>query len=139
MKTTTETTGDLKTLAIMLILSVLLNGGLFAQKSLNNYDLERYSTDLFKNSKKEIVKAYLSIFPSEITFYEETMNYEDWMFQASEWIEHSANTSMNEMFVESEMTFEDWMLEPNWGIEEKFVEKELQFESWMKAPALWSN
>lgn len=127
-----------------------MSSGIYAQKSLNSFDIKKYTSDLFQ-STNEIIFAINSS-KEQKAFYEEDILLEEWMIDLELWAD-KMDSSLNEasketnapaikedseFILENELELEDWMLYYEWIHTEIFQEEELTMEDWMVYPKMWN-
>lgn len=142
MKTMKLNTSKILRKTSLMICASMLFAGLFAQKSLNSFELKQYTSDLFKSSA-EIISAMNST-KEKKAFYEEEILLEEWMLNLEHWVEKmdsSTNRAVDintEVIIEEELELESWMTDYKWIQTGYFYEEELTLENWMKHPMMWN-
>ncbi len=150
MKTLNLNTGKILSKTVLLITAIMISSGIYAQKSLNSFHLNKYTAELFQ-STNEIISA-LNSSKEQKAFYEEDILLEEWMIDLESWanqMDSSKNQSPannntqevneeNEVILENELELEDWMLHIDWIQLEYFEEEELTMETWMIYPKMWN-
>ena len=149
MKTQNLNTGKILSRTVLIITAIMISSGIYAQKSLNSFYLNKYTAELFQ-STNEIISA-LNSSKEQKAFYEEDILLEEWMIDLESWankMDSSKNQAPanntrgvneeNEVLLENELELEDWMLNSDW-IQVEFVEEEdLTLEAWMMYPKMWN-
>lgn len=122
------------------ILAIIISTGMFAQKSLNTFDLKQYASDLFQTTAEIITE--MNKVKEKRAFYEEEIRMEEWMINLEQWAEktdsfgNSGNkeNKIGEVILEERFELENWMMDlKEWKCPEKeiFTEEEMDLEQWM--------
>lgn len=150
MKTLNLNTGKTLSRTVLIITAIMISSGIYAQKSLNSFYLNKYTAELFQ-STNEIISA-LNSSKEQKAFYEEDILLEEWMIDLESWankMDSSRNQAPannnnrgineeNEVLLENELELEDWMLHADWIQIEYVEEEELTLEAWMMYPKMWN-
>lgn len=123
----------------LLIVAIFFSLGIFAQKSITNYQIKSLSENLVLNSD-EIINS-LKVSTETDFFYEDQINLEDWMIDLEKFAKNSkSSTIIEDKFTEEELCLEEWMIDTDWLNKEcdYFYEAPLQFEDWMCCPKEWT-
>ena len=147
MKTLTLNNGSWLQKITFLIAAGMISLNLQSQKSINNFEFQKFTDNLIK-STDQIMNAFAESVNTSNTFDEEIV-LEDWMMDLDKWvISMDSGSAMstgsyleNENFTEEDLKFEDWMFTTDWIKKEGSTEPDIQlnFEDWMLNPFEWST
>ena len=135
MKTQKCTTGKILERTSLFILAITLSAGLFAQKSLDSFELKQYAPD-FHAGNDEIIAALKSVKDDRGIYYEEELTLEEWISCLEQWAEkmNSLLDDGAEGIEEENLKLESWMIDlKEWKCPaiEEITEEEMQLEPWM--------
>lgn len=123
----------------LLIVAIFFSLGIFAQKSITNYQIKSLNENLLLSSDEIISSLRVSI--ETDFFYEDQINLEDWMIDLEKFAKNSKpSTIVEDEFIEEELELEEWMIDTDWLKKDcdYFYEAPLQFEDWMCCPKEWT-
>ncbi len=145
MKTLTKNTGKRLHKFVVLVVAGMISVTLYSQKSITSYELQKFTTSLF-SSTEQIMKAFAGNTSADL-FFEEEIEFEEWMMDLNKWIisidtgsvtKKAAGPETGEV-LDEEMHFEDWMFRTDWvkDIKTSAIDEEMEFEDWMMRPFDW--
>ncbi len=150
MKTTTHNNGRRLQGMVLIVVAGLIPLNLFAQKSINNYEIQKFTDNLFR-STEDIISAFTRTNSAEMNF-DEDVELEDWMMDLDQWrISLDSGSVVKEDDVPEPVKitdepgisqpavddlFEDWMFRTDWLKAQgpSAMDDELEFEPWMMKP-----
>ena len=132
----------IKARAAILLVALLISSGLFAQKSLNYFEVKNVSNEILRSSY-DILAEIKSAFETDF-FFEEPIKLEEWMLDLNLFAKDSKDecTSVENNMItnfEDSQDIEDLMMETDWNyiLNENFKDEVLKLEKWMCCPDEW--
>ncbi len=128
----------------LFFVAIFCSSGIFAQKSINHFEMKNVSNALLRSSY-DIISEIKTSFESDF-FFEPQISLEEWMIDLNIFAGNSNETSNTEsiednQFSEPIQELDDWMMDFDWNYinNDHFHEEKLIMEEWMCCPRKWTS